>query len=147
MLRNASVALCAIAALAVAVTLRRSAAAKARMLSKYKAAHAPEVRSAKVAEARERRPDCLPVIVESMDGSGVAALDNPKLLVAQNLTVGQFTLVIRKRAMVPPEKAVFVFVGAAAEQLSSVRRIADVHAQHKDADGFLYVKYSDEPLW
>ena len=87
-----------------------------------------------------------------------------RYLVPADLTVGQFVYVIRKRIKVSPEKAIFMFVknvlpptGARACGATRLPRhspahtpapppapppaalMADVYADHKDEDGFLYI--------
>lgn len=42
----------------------------------------------------------------------------------------------------PPEKALFVFVGSVLPPTGAL--LKEVYAQHVDRDGFLYVQYSGE---
>ena len=65
-----------------------------------------------------------------------------RYLVPNDLTVGQFVYVIRKRVKVAPEKAVFMFVKAVLPPTAAL--MADVYDEHKDGDGFLYMTYSGE---
>eukprot|EP00088_Acartia_fossae_P064479 TRINITY_DN79333_c0_g1_i1.p2 TRINITY_DN79333_c0_g1~~TRINITY_DN79333_c0_g1_i1.p2 ORF type:complete len:124 (-),score=37.26 TRINITY_DN79333_c0_g1_i1:28-399(-) len=113
-----------------------------KLQSKYKAAHSLEYRKAEADKVRERHPDRLPVICEKVDGSVIADLDKNKFLVPSDLTVGQFVLVVRKRVMLEPEKAIFLFIGDSVPPNGA--HMADLYAKHKDEDGFLYVKYSGE---
>merc|ERR1712166_196448 len=59
---------------------------------------------------RKKHADRIPVICERADGSDIAEIDRKKYLVPQELTVGQFVYVVRKRLKLPPEKAIFIFV-------------------------------------
>lgn len=52
---------------------------------------------------------CLQVICERADRSDLEDIDKKKYLVPADLTVGQFTYVIRKRIKLPQEKAMFIF--------------------------------------
>ncbi len=45
-----------------------------------------------------------------MEKSDVASIDKKKYLVPEELTVGQFIVVIRRRIQMAPEKAIFIFV-------------------------------------
>lgn len=45
-----------------------------------------------------------------MEKSDVASIDKKKYLVPEELTVGQFIVVIRRRIQLAPEKAIFIFV-------------------------------------
>ena len=116
--------------------------ANKRLQSKYKAAHSFEYRRGEADKVRERHPDRLPVICEKVDGSNIADLDKNKFLVPSDLTVGQFVLVVRKRVMLEPEKAVFLFIGDSVP--ANTAQMSELYAKHKDDDGFLYVKYSGE---
>lgn len=82
------------------------------------------------------------MIVEKAEKSDIPAIDKKKYLVPNDLTVGQFTYVIRRRISINPEKALFIFVKNVLPPNASL--IADVYAEHKDADGFLYITYSGE---
>jgi GABA(A) receptor-associated protein len=113
-----------------------------KLASKYKAAHSLEYRKAEADKVRERHPDRLPVICEKVEGSQIADLDKNKFLVPSDLTVGQFVLVVRKRVMLEPEKAIFLFIGDSVPPNGA--HMSDLYAKHKDEDGFLYVKYSGE---
>lgn len=83
-------------------------------------------------------------------------------LSSQDLTVGQFVYVIRKRIKLAPEKAIFIFVDEvlppAAALMSSIyeeHKYVYLHRLlltmthlpslcHRDEDNFLYVSYSGE---
>jgi hypothetical protein len=69
-------------------------------------------------------------------------LRNRRYLVPNDLTVGQFVYVIRKRIRVSPEKAIFMFVGNVLPPSAAL--IGDIYSDHKDPDGFLYITYSGE---
>ncbi len=113
-----------------------------KLQSKYKATHTLEYRKAEADKVRERHPDRLPVICEKVEGSAITDLDKNKFLVPADLTVGQFVLVVRKRVMLEPEKAIFLFIGDSVPPTSA--HMADLYTRYKDEDGFLYVKYSGE---
>uniref|UniRef100_A0A7S1W603 Autophagy-related protein n=2 Tax=Neobodo designis TaxID=312471 RepID=A0A7S1W603_NEODS len=113
-----------------------------KLTSKYKAAHSIEYRKAEADKVRDRHPDRLPVICERVEGSSIQDLDKNKFLVPSDLTVGQFVLVVRKRVLLEPEKAIFLFIGDSVPPNGA--HMSDLYAKHKDEDGFLYVKYSGE---
>ena len=79
----------------------------------------------------------------------------------QDLTVGQFVYVIRKRIKLAPEKAIFIFVDEVLPPTAAL--MSAIYEEHKcvqliivaaplthadpyrrDEDGFLYVSYSGE---
>ena len=64
------------------------------------------------------------------------------LAALQDLTVGQFVYVIRKRIKLAPEKAIFIFVDEVLPATAAL--MSAIYEEHKDEDGFLYVSYSGE---
>ena len=108
----------------------------------FKEAHTQEHRKSESTRILTKFPDRIPVICERAPKSDIPNIDKNKYLVPSDLTVGQFVYVIRKRIELPPEKAIFVFVGNSLPPTASL--MAEVYAQHKDEDGFLYVTYSGE---
>lgn len=114
----------------------------AKNSSKYRETHTFEQRKQEAEKVRERHPDRLPVICEKVEQSKITDLDKTKFLVPSDLTVGQFVIVVRKRVMLEPEKAIFLFIGDSVPPNQAM--MSDLYAKHKDPDGFLYVKYSGE---
>jgi GABA(A) receptor-associated protein len=92
-------------------------------------------------------PDRVPIICERANTSSIDGpdIDKNKYLVPKNLSIGQFMYVIRKRLRLPPEKAIFIFVGGAIPPSSQL--IADVYEYYRDYDGFLYITYSFENVF
>lgn len=80
--------------------------------------------------------------------------------ISQDLTVGQFVYVIRKRIKLAPEKAIFIFVDEVLPPTAAL--MSAIYEEHKsvptltcfaleliaiylrDEDNFLYVSYSGE---
>ena len=59
--------------------------------------------------------------------------------------MGQFLYVVRKRLKLPPEKAIFLFVGnTIAPSTSSIN---EIYNYNKDGDGFLYITYGLENVF
>lgn len=90
-------------------------------------------------------PDRIPIIcekIESKKNDDIPEIDKKKYLVPTNLTIGQFLYVIRSRIKLPPEKAIFLFVGGLIP--SSTTIISQIYDAKKDKDGFLYIYYSGE---
>lgn len=80
--------------------------------------------------------------MERAHRSDVPDIDKKKYLVPQDLSIGQFMYVIRKRIKVSPEQAIFLFVENVLPPSPAL--LADVYEDHKDEDGFLYLTYSGE---
>ena len=94
---------------------------------------------------RSRYSDRIPVICEKEYRSDIPQIDKIKYLVPNDLTVGQFNYVIRKRIKLPPEKAMFLFVNNVLPPTGSL--ISEVYDKHQDLDGFLYFFYSGESVF
>ena len=84
----------------------------------------------------------LQVICEKAEKSDIAEIDKKKYLVPQDLTVGQFVYVIRKRIKLAPEKAIFIFVNNVLPPTAAL--MSAIYEEHKEEDGFLYITYSGE---
>ena len=92
----------------------------------------------------EKYPDRIPIIVErnTKTHNSLPVIDKKKFLVPNDLTVGQFVYVIRKRIKLSPEKAIFLMVNSVLPQTSML--MSDLYAQYKHDDNFLYITYSSE---
>lgn len=88
-------------------------------------------------------PDLLPVICERMAGSNIPESQRRKYLVPRDITMGQFKYVIRKRIELRPDQALFLFVGQSVLAPTNAL-VTDIHREHADEDGFLYMIYSGE---
>ena len=88
-------------------------------------------------------PHRLPLICEKSSFCKEGpAVDKNKYLVPDDFAFGQFVFVIRKRLKLPPEKALFLFIGQTMPH--STQSIKELYNEHKDADGFLYITFSYE---
>ena len=91
----------------------------------------------------QKYPDRIPIIVERCSNDNTTELINKnKYLAPSSLTVGQFVYVIRKRLVLPPEKAIFLFIGGILPPTASL--LGSIYDEHKDRDHFLYITYSGE---
>lgn len=91
----------------------------------------------------EQYPDRVPVIVERDPKSRMADIDKKKFLAPADITVAKFISEIRKHIKLNRQESLFVFVAKnVMPQPNST--MSQIYAQHKDADGFLYVTYSSE---
>ena len=78
---------------------------------------------------RTKYPDRVPVVVEKAPRSDIQDIDKRKFLVPNDISVAQFMYIIRRRIQLPPEKAIFLFVGKVLPQTR-----------------FVDLQYSDVPL-
>ena len=86
-------------------------------------------------------PDRIPVICE-LTGNNIELLDKKKYLVPNNITLGQFIIVLRKRLNITKEQAIFCFINNKIPIISC--DMATLYKENKDNDGFLYIYYSGE---
>merc|ERR1712031_97115 len=116
------------------------------MLQRFKDEHTFEKRVEEADKIRKKHADRIPVICEKAEGSDIAEIDRKKCLVPQELTVGQFVYVVRKRLKLPPEKAIFIFVNGVLPSTGAAL-MSQMYKDYKDPDGFLYVTYSGENVF
>ncbi|XP_013417177.1 gamma-aminobutyric acid receptor-associated protein-like 2 [Lingula anatina] len=113
-----------------------------KMKFKFKEENTFDTRKCESAKIRSKYPDRIPVVVEKAPRSNIAEIDKRKFLVPSDISVAQFMWIIRKRIQLPPERALFLFVGKVLPTSSA--SMGSIFEEHKDEDGFLYVAYSGE---
>ena len=106
--------------------------------------HTFEYRKDESSRILTKFPDRVPIIIEKSTQSSntLPDIDKKKYLVPNDLTLGQFVYVIRKRIQLKPEKAIYLFVNNTLPIVSSTMR--QVYNEHVDKDGFLYFTYAAE---
>merc|ERR1712010_59264 len=112
-------------------------------LKRFKDEHNFEKRVEESDKILKKHADRIPVICEKAEGSDIPEIDRKKYLVPQELTVGQFVYVVRKRLRLPPEKAIFIFVDGRLPSTGAAL-MSQMYKDYKDQDGFLYATYSGE---
>ena len=89
-------------------------------------------------------PNRVPIIVEKdIRAKNIPTIDKKKYLVPNDLTLGQFMYVIRKRIKISAEKGLYIFVNETVIPASS-KLISAIYSEHKSEDGFLYITYTGE---
>ena len=83
---------------------------------------------------RKQFPDKIPIICET------------KYLVPMDLTVGQFSLMIRKRVEIAKEDAFYLLVDG-KHSIIGDSLISEIYDKYKSEDGFLYIAYASEVTW
>ena len=107
----------------------------------YKEKHDFDTRKSESTRILSKYPDKIPIICEK-SGRNVPDLDKYKFLVPDDITMGQFMFILRKRLELSPEKAIYLFAGNSI--MSSSKLMSQIYDEFKDEDGFLYFKYSSE---
>ena len=92
---------------------------------------------------KNKYPTRIPIIV-SRDHrcKTVDDIDRHKYLVPNDLTIGQFMYVIRRRINLTPEKSIYLFSNGSLPPTSKL--ITEIYDNNKDDDGFLYITYTGE---
>jgi GABA(A) receptor-associated protein len=93
-------------------------------------------------------PDRIPVICEldkKFSKKGVV-LDKKKYLIPNNLTVGQFVYVIRKRIKLLPEESIFLFTENNTLPMVG-ELVANVQREHRNLDSFTYFSVQSELVY
>ncbi len=94
---------------------------------------------------RAKYTDRIPIIVAKAKNSDLPDIDKHKFLAPNDLTIGQFIHVIRKRIKLPPEKAIFIFINNVLPPISG--SLISIYNEMKNDDGFLYIVYNGETVF
>jgi hypothetical protein len=86
-------------------------------------------------------PGRIPIIVRTKN-KNLELNGKNKFLVPEDITVGQFLYIIRKRLKILPEQAMFFICNN--RMLSTSCPIISTYVQHKDENGFLTFYYDIE---
>ena len=111
------------------------------IVAKFQKNHSFEKRKSESFRILEEYPNRIPIICERVNND-IAELDRKKYLVPNDLTMCNFMYVIRKRLIVAPEVAIYLFVNTKIMPTSMT--MDSIYHKHKNADGFLYIYYSGE---
>ena len=87
---------------------------------------------------REKYPNRFPVIVEkNKKCKNLQDIDKKKFLVPEDLTVGQFVYIIRKRIKLEPSEALYLYCN---NTLPSTSTLMNAVCSHDDFTYFVYSK-------
>jgi GABA(A) receptor-associated protein len=84
-------------------------------------------------EIRKKYPDKVPIHI-SFDSTKIT-INKHKFLVPNEFTMGQFIHILRKRMILQPEQAIFLFING--ELPSSNAILSDLYKRYKSEDGML----------
>lgn len=110
--------------------------------SNFKNKNTFEIRCAESNKVLTKYPDRCPIICDKLDNINTPTIDKHKFLVPNDLTLGQFIYIIRKRLKINFSQALFIFING--QIFSPSIMISHLYHYEKDTDGFLYVFYSFE---
>ena len=104
-----------------------------------------EKRVAESTKILNKYPYKVPIILEKNNKSSLKKIDKFKFLVSDELTVGQFSYLIRKKYKVSLEESFFFLCGNIL--LCNTYPVRTIYNAHKDVDGFLYITYNNENVF
>ena len=111
-------------------------------MKSFKELHSPRSRSLEYKKIYQKHPDRFPIIVEKDERCQLPDIPKNKFLVSNDITMGQFIYIIRKRVDLGPEQSLFVMVNGAL--VNSSTPLSKVYEDQQDEDGFLYMVYTSE---
>ena len=102
-----------------------------------------EKRIAESDRIKNRYPNRIPIIVSKDNRcKTIDDIDKHKYLVPNDLTIGQFMYVIRKRIKLDSSQALFFFINNIL--CNNTQTLSEIYNIYKDNDGFLYITYTSE---
>lgn len=107
----------------------------------FKRNYTEEVRKTESCRILTKYPDRIPVIAE-VQGDRLPPLEKKKYLVPAELTVGQFMFVLRKRIVLQPDQAIFLFCDSKVPPATMM--MSQLYAESCEPDGFLYLAVTGE---
>ena len=105
-----------------------------------------ETRKKESDRIKSKYNDRIPIIVTRSKNCNIEKIDKNKFLVPEDLTIGQFLFVIRKRISIKPEESLFLMINGDILATSS-NTIGSTYHDYKDEDGFLYFTYCGENVF
>ena len=89
-------------------------------------------------------PNKIPIILERDPKSMLKDIDKTRYLIPDDLTINQFSLMIRIRGAFSKETPLFLLVNG-TEYVSEDIALSELYDKYKDyQDGFLYMAYTDK---
>mgnify|MGYP003991162905 CR=1 FL=1 len=111
-------------------------------MNNFQKKHSFEKRRADSQSVITKYPERIPIIVQRGDKSELPVIDKSKYLVPRDMTMSQFSFVIRKRIKLEPSQAIFITINNTL--VTNSKLLSEIYEENKDPDGFLYVTYTGE---
>jgi len=118
------------------------------MIFKFKRLN-PDVQKRRIEseKIKEKYPERVPIICEKDPKSKIAEIDKNKFLVPSDITVSQFSFIIRKRLKIDKASALFLLVNG-KNSITGDASLKEIYEKYKDVeDGFLYISYTGDLMW
>lgn len=98
-------------------------------------------RKAEADKIKQHWADKVPIVAEKAKGSNLKSLQKPKVLCPSSFKVYQFLASLRSKLDLSQRDSLFVFFDN--QVIHGDRSLNEVYSNRQDADGFLYVTYSE----
>lgn len=104
----------------------------------------PQLSPSELTKIQTKWPGRIPVFVlRSRSASpDLPVLPRQKFVVPRSLTLGQFMYVVRKHLTIPPEQALFLFIGNTLPTTNTM--MFELYDRYKSPDGALRIIYTSE---
>lgn len=114
----------------------------------FRSKHSIEDRKKESERIRVKYSDKIPIIVTKSNSAvkSLINIDRNKFLAPEDLTIGQFLTVIRKRIKVNDSESIFLFIDDNTMPPTS-NSLSQIYHDYKDEDGFLYITYCSENVF
>ena len=111
-------------------------------MSEFKKKYSFEQRKAEALRIKNKYSGRIPIIVELDPKSNLPPLDKYKYLVPNDITIGQFLYVVRKRIQLDSAHALYMFINDTLPVHSAL--VAELYHKYRDEDMFLYCFIAQE---
>ena len=106
-------------------------------MSEFKKNHTFDQRSTEAKRILKKYPDRIPIIIEKNKNCvSLPNFDKNKYLVPDNISLGQFIQIVRRKINIKPAQAIFCFVDNIIP--TSGTNIKKLYNTYKEDCGFLY---------
>ena len=116
------------------------------MENSFRQKHSFETRQAEANKIMSKHSDRIPVIVtrSTKAKNTLPDITKNKFLVPNDLTLAQFSYIIKKRITLGPEEALYLFLDKDNTLATSSTTLINLYKDYKHDDGFLYLSYCGE---
>ncbi len=96
----------------------------------------------------QKYPERVPVICEKDPNSKIGAIQKTKYLCPLDMSVNQFTFIIRQKLNLAETASLFLLVGGGKSTITGNQTMSEIYQTYRDKeDGFLYITYASEMIW
>lgn len=99
-----------------------------------------EKRELEFLRIHDKYPNRIPIIVEQTNE--IPDIMKHKFLVPEDITIGQFSYILRKRIKLSSDKAMYILFDK--KYMNTSKCLREIYEKFKDKDGFLYCVVSGE---